>query len=115
MLNPMKEAVAAALFKDYHGDEWDEATEFARADYLQRADLVMRTMDRSDVMSVLHTLATIVEGIMPLLDKAAIDEHRQQQDNVTGLRRITQQKRREAAMIAVDRAFEMMGLNHAAS
>ena len=108
--NPMKEAVAAALFKDYHGDDWEEATEPARADYLHRADLVMRTMDRSDVMSVLHTLATIVEGIMPLLDKAATDEYREQQSNSIGMRRITQQKRREAAMIAVDRAFELMGI-----
>lgn len=107
-VNPMKEAVAAALFKDYHGEEWEEATEPARADYLQRADLVMRTMDRSDIMNVLHTLATIMAGIMPLLEKAAVDEAREDQGKT--FRRVTQQNRREAAMIAVDRAFEMMGI-----
>jgi len=111
MLNPMKEAIAAALFKDYHGDEWEDATEPARADYLQRADLVMRTMDRSDAMSVLHTLATVMQGIMPLLDKAAIDEAREEQGKT--MRRVTQQRRREAALIAVDRAFEMLGGYHA--
>lgn len=107
-VNPMKEAVAAALFKDYHGEEWEEATEPARADYLQRAELVIRTMDRSEIMSVLHTLATIVEGIMPLLEKAAVEEARA--DKGKTFRRVTQQNRREAAMIAVDRAFEMMGI-----
>jgi hypothetical protein len=107
-VNPMKEAVAAALFKDYHGDDWDEATEPARADYLQRADLVMRTMDRSEIMSVLHTLATIVEGVMPLLDKAATEEARA--DEGKTFRRVTQQNRLDAAKIAVDRAFEMMGI-----
>ena len=107
-VNPMKEAVAAALFKDYHGDDWEEATEPARADYLQRAELVIRTMDRSDTMSVLHTLATIMAGIMPLLEKAAVDEARAEQGKP--MRQVTQQRRREAAMIAIDRAFEILGI-----
>lgn len=108
-VNPMKEAVAAALFKDYHGDEWEEATEPARADYLQRADLVMRTMDRSEIMSVLHTLATIMAAIMPLLEKAAVDEARAEQGKP--MRKVTQQRRREAAMIAIEQAFEILGIS----
>lgn len=107
-VNPMKEAVAAALFKDYHGEDWNEATEPARADYLQRADLVMRTMDRSEIMSILHTLATVVDGIMPLLDKAAVEEAREDQGKT--FRRVTQQNRREAAMIAVNQAFQIIGI-----
>lgn len=107
-VNPMKEAVAAALFKDYHGEEWEEATEPARADYLQRAELVMRTMDRSEIMNVLHTLATIVEGVMPLLENAA--QHEARAENGKTFRRVTQQNRLAAAKVAVDRAFEMMGI-----
>ena len=107
-VNPMKEAVAAALFKDYHGEEWEEATEPARADYLQRADLVMRTMDRSDIMNVLHTLATIMAGIMPLLEKAAVDEARAEQGKT--MRKVTQQRRRDAALVAIDQAFEILGI-----
>jgi len=107
-VNPMKEAVAAALFKDYHGEEWEEATEPARADYLQRADLVMRTMDRSEIMSVLHTLATIMAGIMPLLEKAADDEARVEQGKT--MRKVTQQRRRDAALVAIDQAFEILGI-----
>lgn len=107
-VNPMKEAVAAALFKDYHGDDWEDATEPARADYLHRAELVLRTMDRSEIMNVLHTLATIMEGTMPLLEKAAAEEARA--DEGKTFRRVTQQNRLDAAKVAVDRAFEIMGI-----
>jgi hypothetical protein len=107
-VNPMKEAVAAALFKDYHGEEWEEATEPARADYLQRADLVMRTMDRSEIMNLLHTLATIMDATMPLLENAAAKEERAEQGK--GLRKVTLQRRRDAALVAIDRAFEVLGI-----
>jgi hypothetical protein len=109
-VTPMKEAVAAALFKDYHGDEWEDATENARLDYLHRADLVMRTMDRSEIMNVLHTLATVLNGVMPLIEKAAAQEAKEG-EGLT-LKRVTQQRRLEAAKSAVDRAFEIMGISH---
>jgi hypothetical protein len=107
-VNPMKEAVAAALFKDYHGEEWEEATEPARADYLQRADLVMRTIDRSEIMNLLHTLATIMDATMPLLENAAAKEEREERDKA--LRKVTLQRRRDAALVAIDRAFEILGI-----
>lgn len=106
--HPMKEAVAAALFADEHGEEWDEATENARHDYLHRADLAIRAMDRSDTMNVLHTLATCMAGAMPLLDKAAVAEAHAEQGKP--MRKVTHQRRREAAVIAVERAFEIMGI-----
>lgn len=104
--NVFKEAVAAALFEKDYGEPWDEATETARWHWLEMADTAIRAMDREDATNVLHTLATIMAGIMPLLEKAAIDEARAEQGKP--MRKVTQQRRREAAMIAVERAFELL-------
>lgn len=104
--NVFKEAVAAALFEKDYGEPWDEATEPARWHWLEMADTAIRAMDREDATNVLHTLATIMAGIMPLLEKAAIDEARSEQGKP--MRKVTQQRRREAAMVAVERAFELL-------
>lgn len=104
--NVFKEAVAAALFEKDYGEPWDEATETARWHWLEMADTAIRAMDREDATNVLHTLATIMAGIMPLLEKAAIDEARAEQGKP--MRKVTQQRRREAAMVAVERAFELL-------
>ncbi len=104
--NVFKEQVAAALFEKDYGEPWDEATETARWHWLEMAETAITAMDRSDATSVLHTLATVMEGIMPLLEKAAIDEARAEQGKT--MRKVTQQRRREAAMMAVERAFELM-------
>ena len=104
--NVFKEAVAAALFEKDYGEPWDEATETARWHWLEMADTAIRAMDREDATNVLHTLATIMAGIMPLLEKAAIDEARSEQGKP--MRKVTQQRRREAAMVAVERAFELL-------
>lgn len=104
--NVFKEAVAAALFEKDYGEPWDEATETARWHWLEMADTAIRAMDREDATNVLHTLATIMAGIMPLLEKAAIDEARAEQGKP--MRKVTQQRRREAAMFAVERAFELL-------
>lgn len=101
-----KETVAAALFEKDYGEPWDEATETARWHWLEMADTAITAMDRSDAANVLHTLATIMAGIMPLLEKAAIDEARAEQGKP--MRKVTQQRRREAAMVAVERAFELL-------
>lgn len=104
--NVFKEAVAAALFEKDYGEPWDEATETARWHWLEMADTAIRAMDREDATNVLHTLATIMAGIMPLLEKAVIDEARAEQGKP--MRKVTQQRRREAAMVAVERAFELL-------
>ena len=104
--NVFKEAVAAALFEKDYGEPWDEATETARWHWLEMADTAIRAMDREDATNVLHTLATIMAGIMPLLEKAALDEARAEQGKP--MRKVTQQRRREAAMVAVERAFELL-------
>lgn len=104
--NPFKEQVAAALFEKDYGEPWEEATETARGWWLEMADTAIRAMDRSETMSVMHTLATTMQGIMPLLEKAAIEEARTEQGKP--MRKVTQQRRREAAMLAVERAFEIM-------
>lgn len=104
--NVFKETVAAALFEKDYGEPWDEATETAREWWLEMADVALRAMDRSEAMSVLHTLASTMQGVMPLLEKAAIEEARAEQGKT--LRRVTQQKRREAAMMAVEQAFDIL-------
>jgi hypothetical protein len=107
--NVFKEQVAAALFEKDYGEPWDEATETARWHWLEMADTAIRAMDRSDATNVMHTLATIMIGIMPLLEKAAIDEARAEQGKT--MRKVTQQRRREAAMIAAERALELMRIS----
>lgn len=104
--NAFKEQVAAALFEKDYGEPWDEATETARWHWLDMADAAIRAMDRSEAMNIMHTLATILNGVMPLLEQAAIDEARAEQGKT--MRKVTQQRRREAAMVAVERAFEIM-------
>jgi hypothetical protein len=104
--NVFKETVASALFEKDYGEPWDEATETARWHWLEMADCAIRAMDRSDAMSVMHTLATVMDGIMPLLDAAAIEEARA--GHGKAMRTVTQQRRREAAMVAVERAFELL-------
>jgi hypothetical protein len=107
--NIFKEQVAAALFEKDYGEPWDEATETARWHWMEMADTAIRAMDRSDALNVMHTLATVMEGIMPLLDNAAVEEARAGYGS--SMRPVTQQRRREAAMVAVERAFELMRIS----
>ena len=106
----MKRAVAAALFAKDYGEPWKEATETARWHWMEMADVAIRAMDRSDAMAVLHQLANIMDGILPLLEEAAERERKQNEGNA--LKCITQRKRLEVARQAIDRAFDILGIGN---
>lgn len=106
--NEMKTAVAKALFAKDYGEPWKDATETARWHWLEMADVAIRAMDRSDGMALLHQLANLLDGCIPLLEDAAAQEARENEGKA--LRCITQRKRLEVARQAIDRAFDMLGM-----
>lgn len=103
----MTEAVAAALFEDEQGEPWAEATTTARWDYRQRADVAIRAMDRSDAMDVFLTMANVLDGLMPTLKHAAHGEAKREAGKP--MRKITKQRRYEAARRSVARANVILG------
>jgi hypothetical protein len=108
--NPMIRAVAAALFAKDYGEPWREATETARWHWMEMADVAVRAMERSDAMTVLHQLANLLDGLLPLLEEAA---ERERKDNEgKALKCITQRKRLEVSRQAIDRAFDILGMQH---
>ncbi len=106
----MKRAVAAALFAKDYGEPWKEATETARWHWMEMADVAIRAMDRSDAMAVLHQLANIMDGILPLLEEAAEQERKDNEGKA--MKCITQRKRLEASRQAIDRAFDILGMGN---
>ncbi len=108
--NPMIRAVAAALFAKDYGEPWREATETARWHWMEMADIAIRAMERSDAMAILHQLANLLDGSLPLLEEAAEQERIENEGKA--LKCITQRKRLEVARTAIDRAFDILGIGH---
>ena len=106
--DPLKEAVAEAIFLYDQDEPWDEATGTSRREFLRMADAAIRGMDRTDAWELFRTMANILDGYMPILEEAATAEISAE----TGKEfpRITQRSRFKAARQAVDRAFDMLGL-----
>lgn len=106
MITPMQEAVAAALFEKDYEEPWSEATIIARRQWLDMADCAIRAMDRTEVWDLFFTMTTLLEGVIPLIDKAADEEF--EADRGKAMRRVTQQKRLETAKSCVQRASEII-------
>lgn len=63
--------------------------------------------DKPDAKETMWTLAKIMDGVLPMLQRAARAEA--QAEAGKSMRNITHQSRLEAATSAVARAFEIMG------
>ena len=63
--------------------------------------------DKPDTKETMWTLAKIMDGVLPLLQRAAYNEAKAEAGKP--MRNMTQQSRLEAATSAVARAFEIMG------
>lgn len=106
----MKRLVAAALFAKDVGEPWKEATMTARWHWMEMAGVAIRAMERSDAMATLHELANLLDGTLPLLESAAKQEGKENEGKA--LKCITQRKRLEVARTAIDRAYNILGMNH---
>jgi len=106
MITPMHEAVAAALFEKDYEEPWSEATIIARQQWLDMADCAIRAMDRTEVWDLFCTMTRLLEGVAPLIDKAAAEEFKAEQGKT--MRRVTQQKRLETTKSCVQRAREII-------
>lgn len=106
IITPMKEAVAAALFEKDYEEPWSEATIIARRQWLDMADCAIQAMDRTEVWDLFCSMTLLLEGAMPLLDKAAEQELIAERGK--SMRKVTQQKRFEEAKGCVQRASEII-------
>lgn len=105
-ITPMQEAVAEALFEKDYEEPWSEATIIARRQWLDMADCAIRAMERTEVWNLFCTMTTLLEGVIPLIDKAAIEEFEAERGKA--MRRITQQSRLEEARGCVQIASEII-------
>lgn len=108
MIDPIKEAVAEALFVYDYDEPWEDATSTSRRHFLGMANDALRAADRTDAWDLLRQLANILDGAMHLLEDAACKEAKAEAGKT--FRRITDQNRLKAAKQAVARALAMQGI-----
>ena len=108
MVDPLKEAVAEALFVLDYDKPWDEATSTSRWQRLCMADTAIRAMDRTDVWELFRTMTSLLDGYMPVLEAAANAEAIEEAGKE--MQMTTQRFRLKAAQESVERAFDILGI-----
>lgn len=105
-IDPIKEAVAAALFEKDYEEPWSEATIIARRQWLDMADCAIRAMERTDIYELFCQMTNLLEGYMPILEKAAVEETISQENQT--FKKVTQRNRLTAARECVNRGREII-------
>lgn len=108
-MREMRTAIAARLFSHEHGEPWEESTQTARWHYLELADIAIAAMDKDNIRELARTMANILDGVMPLLDREAARERSREAGKT--MRKITEQNRALAAKEVVNRTFQALGIH----